>query len=250
MPLRALIWDVDGTVAETERDGHRVAFNQAFQAFGLPWRWDVAHYGELLRVAGGYERLLFDMQARADAPGPLAERSRLARALHQCKNRLYADLVAGGAIRARPGVHRLMHECLALGLAQAVATTTSRANVEALFTRLFGGQWRKGFGAVVCAEDAPEKKPHPQAYLLALGQLGITAADALALEDSPNGLMAASVAGVPTLVTPSEYFGGASFDGCAGLCDDLEGPLNWRGASAPRVDVSSLRRLHAAGMSA
>ena len=140
--LRALIWDVDGTVAETERDGHRVAFNRAFAEAGLPWHWDVAEYAELLEVTGGRERILAYLQRRADAPAGAAEREALARRLHPRKNAVYAELVAQGGIAARPGVLRLMDECHAEGVALAIATTTSRANVEALFASLLGGDWR------------------------------------------------------------------------------------------------------------
>jgi HAD superfamily hydrolase (TIGR01509 family) len=232
--LRALIWDVDGTVAETEAQGHRLAFNAAFEAWGLPWRWDVAQYGEWLHVSGGRERLLAYMESVADAPASATEREALARRLHRLKNELYADLVARGGIPARPGVHRLMHECRQAGVALAVATTTSSVNVEALFRSLFGAGWRAGFAAVVCAEDAPVKKPDPQAYLLALQRLGLCADEALALEDSPNGLQAALAAGVRSVITRSAYFRDADFSGAALVCDDLETP--------PTITLDALRR--------
>jgi HAD superfamily hydrolase (TIGR01509 family) len=220
--LKALIWDVDGTVAETERDGHRVAFNAAFEALGLPWRWDVAHYGHLLQVAGGRERLLHDMATRADAPATPAERDTLARELHGRKNRAYAALVARGGIGARPGVLRLMDECSAGGVRLAVATTTSRSNVLALFERLLGSGWQQRFDAVVCAEDAPLKKPHPQAYQRVLQRLRVPAHEAFALEDSPSGLQAARAAGIACGVTRSAYFADAQFDGAAWVREHLD----------------------------
>ncbi|MBA4176478.1 MAG: haloacid dehalogenase [Leptothrix sp. (in: Bacteria)] len=222
--LRALIWDVDGTVAETERDGHRIAFNQAFEQLGLTWRWDVVHYGELLKVTGGRERLLLDMLTRADAPAEAWQRDQLAGDLHRRKNLAYARLIDEGGIAARPGVLRLVDECRAAGVALAVATTTSRSNVEALFASLWGPGWQGIFTTVVCAEDAPVKKPHPQAYLLALQRLGVAAGEALALEDSPNGLVAARAAGLACGVTKSVYFAHASFDGAAWVRDDLDAP--------------------------
>lgn len=221
--LRALVWDVDGTIAETERDGHRVAFNQAFEQLGLPWRWDVSHYGRLLQVTGGRERLLADMADRADAPVGDA-RERLARELHGIKNAVYADLVAQRGIAPRPGVMRLVDECRTAGVALAVATTTSRSNVRALFARLWGAGWEQVFTTVVCAEDAPAKKPDPQAYRLALQRLGLGANEAFALEDSPNGLQAARAAGLRCGVTRSVYFAGADFPGAAWVRDDLECP--------------------------
>lgn len=220
--LRALIWDVDGTIAETEAQGHRVAFNQAFEAHGLAWRWDLATYGRLLAVTGGRERLLAFMHGRGDAPPTAAAREALARVLHQRKNARYAEWVAGGGIPARPGVHRLMDECRRAGVALAVATTTGTGNVEALFASLFGRDWRRGFAAVVCAEDAPVKKPDPQAYRLVLQRLGVAPDEAFALEDSPNGLAAARAAGIACGVTRSAYFGDAAFDGAAWVRDDLD----------------------------
>ena len=220
--LRALIWDVDGTIAETERDGHRIAFNQAFQALGLPWRWDVALYGELLHVTGGRERLLHDMAQRADAPHAGPEREALARELHQRKNKAYADIVAQGGLPARPGVKRLVAECQAAGVKLAVATTTSRSNVDALFCSLWGVGWQGIFGVVVCAEDAPAKKPDPLAYRLALQGLGLDADEAFALEDSPNGLQAARAAGIACGVTRSVYFANAAFEGARWVRDDLD----------------------------
>jgi HAD superfamily hydrolase (TIGR01509 family) len=222
--LRALIWDVDGTVAETERDGHRVAFNQAFEAAGLAWVWEVPLYGRLLQVSGGRERLLAFMQGRGDAPATAEARDGLARQLHARKNGFYAELVAQGRIVARPGVHRLMAECGQRGIALAVATTTSRSNVEALFTSLFGSGWRKRFAAVVCAEDAPLKKPDPQAYHRVLQHLGLTPGEAFALEDSPQGLQAARAAGLRCGITRSAYFQQAAFEGAAWMRDDLESP--------------------------
>jgi HAD superfamily hydrolase (TIGR01509 family) len=231
--LRALIWDVDGTVAETERDGHRVAFNRAFEEAGAPWRWDVAEYAELLEVTGGRERILAYLKRRADAPVREAEREALARRLHPRKNAVYAELVAQGGIAARPGVLRLMDECRAEGVALAIATTTGRANVDALFASQLGGDWEARFGAVVCAEDAPDKKPLPQAYRLALQRLGVSAGEAFALEDSPNGLKAARAAGIACGVTRSAYFADAHFEGAAWVRDDLDAP--------PPVTLATLR---------
>jgi HAD superfamily hydrolase (TIGR01509 family) len=225
MRLQALIWDVDGTIAETERDGHLVAFNRAFKAMGMSQRWDEARYGELLHVTGGRERLLADMDNWADAPASVAEREALARELHRRKNAAYADLVAAGAIAARPGVKRLVDECLAAGMAQAVATTTSRSNVDALFAGLWGADWQRIFTVVVCAEDAPLKKPHPQAYERALQRLGVAAGEAFALEDSPNGLQAARAARIACGITRSVFFAEARFEGAAWLRDDLEAPV-------------------------
>lgn len=222
--LRALLWDVDGTVAETESDGHRIAFNQAFEQLGLPWRWSVPRYGELLRVTGGRERLLHDMATQPDAPPTAVERERLARELHGRKNTVYAGLVAQGGITPRPGVRRLVDECHAAGVALAVVTTTSRSNVEALFASIWGAAWPRLFPTVVCAEDAPVKKPDPQAYVLALQRLRLSSQECFALEDSPGGLRAAQAAGIACGVTKSVYFRASSFEGAAWVRDDLDTP--------------------------
>lgn len=245
MMLEALIWDVDGTLAETERDGHRVAFNQAFSEYGLPWQWDVSEYGRLLRVAGGFERLLAYMEEREDAPIELAARERLARSVHACKNRHYAMLVEDGRLEPRPGVRRLMAQCVDQGITLAVATTTSRGNVEALFPHLFGAQWRELFRAVTCAEDAPHKKPDPTVYLLALERLGCRSGAALAMEDSPAGLAAARAADVACVITRSGYFADADFTGATWVCDDLDVPVSLSGTAAGQMDVSALRTIHA-----
>lgn len=210
MTLRALIWDVDGTLAETERDGHRRAFNAAFAELGLPWSWTVERYGELLTTAGGYERLLRDLAVREDAPPAGPQREALARELHRRKNQHYAWLVRQGRIALRGGVRELMDEARAAGLLQAIATTTSRANVDALLSAQLGPRWQAAFDCIACAEDAPLKKPHPQVYELALQRLGLAPHEALAIEDSPNGIQAAQAAGVPVLVTASVYFAGAA----------------------------------------
>ena len=159
--LKALLWDVDGTLAETERDGHRVAFNQAFEASGVPWRWDEAHYGELLRITGGRERLLFDMSTRDDAPAP-AERDAVARAIHARKNAIYAELVRSTGIPMREGVLNLMQQCRERGVRMGIATTTSRSNVDALLRMHLGPRWAEGFAVIVCGEDVQRKNPTPR----------------------------------------------------------------------------------------
>ncbi len=245
--LRALIWDVDGTLAETERDGHRVAFNDAFEACGVPWRWDADTYGRLLQVTGGYERILRDMATRPEAPATPQQRETLARELHRRKNALYEARVAAARIGLRPGVRALLDECANQGVLAAIATTTGRGNVNALLRANLGEHWGSRFQAVVCAEDAPRKKPDPQAYLAALRQLRCDAGEAIALEDSPNGLAAALAAGVATVVTRSAYFQDCAFGGALAVCDDLasSGPMCSDAVPSVHgpVSLATLRRL-------
>ena len=244
--LKAILWDVDGTLAETERDGHRVAFNQAFEAFGLPWRWSVERYGELLRITGGRERILHDMAGRADAPALAGEREQLARELHARKNTLYAQLLASQPIALRPGVTQLMAQAQRAGVRQAIVTTTSRVNVDALLRLQLGPSWREQFAAAVCGEDVRNKKPHPEAYEQALQQLAIGPLEAVAIEDSPGGVAAARAASVPVVVPRSAYFATATIDGAIAIGPGLHTRRGWQPRCAGSdddapVDLDNLR---------
>ena len=233
--LAALLWDVDGTLAETERDGHRVAFNQAFAELGLPWHWDSERYGRLLRVTGGRERLLAAMADEADAPALAGEREALARELHRLKNRCYATSVHNGTIQLRRGVADLIEEASERGVRQAIVTTTSRANVETLLGRHLGGPaWAQRFDAVVCGEDVRTKKPDPEAHRRALEVLRLPALRALAIEDSCAGATAARAADVPVLVTRSTYFADDPIDAAVAIGPGLHVRQGWLPAPAVR----------------
>lgn len=216
--MKALIFDVDGTLAETERL-HLAAFNLAFARERLDWRWDQELYRELLKVTGGKER----MRAHASAIGWPAEdlpESRISR-LHASKNEIYGDLVARGDFELRPGVERLLRGAHARGLRLAICTTTSRVNVLALLDSTLGAVDARMFEVIVCGEDVRAKKPDPEAYELALERLGEEARDCLAFEDSRNGLRAATAAGLRTVITPSEYTSHETFDGAWRILPDL-----------------------------
>lgn len=241
--MAALLWDVDGTLAETERDGHRVAFNLAFEARGLDWHWSPARYGELLSVVGGRERLLADMATRVDAPPEPLACAALAAELHAIKNERYAELVRQGRIPLRAGVAALMEQAHTAGLAQAVVTTTSRVNVDALFGVHFGPGWQDRFAAVVCGEDVRRKKPDPEAYAVALARLGLPAARTLALEDSPPGLAAARAAGVPVLLVRSRCFADGDATGALASGPGLDRRHGWRPAPRPGAGAIGLADL-------
>jgi HAD superfamily hydrolase (TIGR01509 family) len=232
-PLHLLLWDVDGVLAETELDGHRVAFNLAFEACALPWRWSEPRYCELLKVSGGRERLLADMATRADAPAPAAAREALARAVHARKNEIYAERVAAGAVPLRDGVLELMQDCLARGVRMGIASTTSRSNVDALLRRHLGAAWRDLFAAVVCGEDVRLKKPDPEVYRQALRLLGESPLRTVAIEDSPGGVAAARAAGIPVLVTQSACFRDATIEDAIAIGPGLHDRSGWRPAPAP-----------------
>ena len=234
MPLRALIFDVDGTLAETERAGHRVAFNDAFAAAGLPWHWDELRYDELLRVFGGKERMV--RFAEDDDPGFLAQSGaeQLIAAVHADKTRRYGELIASGVVPLRPGVETVIRGARAAGITLAIATTTAPANVAALLTATLGLGATDWFSVIGAGDVVPAKKPAPDIYEWVLDQLGLPAADCLAIEDAHAGLVAARAAGIPTLIAPSEHGLHDDFSGAVAVLPDLNG-----------VTVSMLRQLHA-----
>ena len=200
MPLKALIFDVDGTLAETE-EAHRAAFNQAFAAHGLDWHWDQASYGRLLAVTGGKERIRSWVDSLSDA-------SRIddstIRALHRDKTDAFVDIVASG-MAPRQGIDALIAQGRAIGCALAIATTTTRANVDALGLALWQCDVTEVFPIIAAGDEVPRKKPAPDVYRLALERLGLDAADAVAFEDSANGVAAAKAAGVRVIASPSLY---------------------------------------------
>lgn len=201
--IRALLFDVDGTLAETE-ELHRRAFNATFAAAGLPWHWSPARYAELLTVAGGRERIHHFQSAYPDEAGGIVLPPEEVTRLHREKNSRYAALLAHGALALRPGVVRLAHEATAAGAQLAIVTTTSPENVAELLAHLWPSD-APPFAAVITAREAPRKKPDPQAYAVALQQLAIAPDEAIAVEDTAHGAAAAAAAGIPVLVTESDY---------------------------------------------
>jgi HAD superfamily hydrolase (TIGR01509 family) len=248
MALRALVWDVDGTLAETERDGHRIAFNRAFEDEGLPWHWDVATYGELLKVTGGKERLLhWWRRVDADAAAQSEAQERVRR-LHERKTAHYAEQVRAGAVVLRPGVRRLIVEARQRGIVQAIATTTTEANVRELLVATLGEAALDGFAVIGAGDVVPRKKPAPDVYEWVLERLRLPAADCLAIEDSAAGAAAAHAAGVPVLLTRSLYTEG---EAVGDVLADLDGLGSHHQAASGRVqgrpwcgivDVALLRR--------
>jgi len=214
MALQALIFDVDGTLAETE-ELHRAAFNQTFTEAGLDWFWSEDDYENLLKVTGGKERIL----AYARSIGDSAIDSP---ALHKRKTALYNEMLRAGVLPLRPGVEALIHWAHGVGLKLAIATTTSRENIHTLLDVTLGNQARSWFSAICTGEDVLAKKPDPEVYRLALQHLGLAASTCLAFEDTRNGLLAAHGAGIDVLITPSRYSMREDFSGATALLPTLE----------------------------
>ena len=235
--LRALVWDVDGTLAETEHDGHRVAFNQAFAEQGLAWHWDEALYHDLLATTGGKERM--GVWWRRVDPAAAAAPDAAARiaSLHARKTAIYIDLVARGTVQLRPGVARLLRAARADALVLAIATTTAPDNVQALLRATLGADAPGWFACIGAGDVVPHKKPAPDVYHWVLQRLGLPASDCLALEDSAPGSAAAVAAGLPTVVTRSRYTGQDILPASPLLRADLP--------DLDAVDLAQLRAWHA-----
>jgi HAD superfamily hydrolase (TIGR01509 family) len=251
--LKALIFDVDGTLADNERDGHRVAFNRAFREAGLDWEWDIPTYDHLLEVFGGKERLRFYIES--DHPGfdPAGGLDAFIRELHRDKTRHYTDLLKSGALPLRTGVERLLREAHSEGLTLAVASTTTPENVTVLLSETVGEEGLAWFDVIAAGDMVERKKPAPDVYLLALERLGLDAADCLVLEDTEAGLASARAAGLATVITVNGATRHQDFTGALLVVDQLGEPrqpmevLAGDAGGATLVDVELLRRLHRVG---
>jgi HAD superfamily hydrolase (TIGR01509 family) len=248
--LSALLFDVDGTLADTE-ETHRQAFNAAFLEFGLPYEWGPDRYEVLLNISGGKERLAHFFEG---LPASSEERSRLlanVSGLHRVKTERYAELVASGGSPLRPGVKRLIEEALAAGIRVGIASTTTSANVAALLDAELGSNAHKRFAVIACGDVVPAKKPAPDIYRLALSTLGLGPANAVAFEDSANGLAAAKAAGLFTVVTPTRWTALQDFGEADLTLPNLGDPampldaVSSGRAGGPFLTLEALARLHA-----
>lgn len=203
--LKALIFDVDGTLADTEKDGHRIAFNMAFEQAGLDWHWDEALYGELLAVTGGKERIKYYLEkfnTRFSKPAGFEE---FVKGLHASKTVFYTQLMAEGRIPLRSGVARLINEARQAGLRLAIATTTTPENVTALLTNTLGAESLGWFEVIAAGDIVPKKKPAPDIFIWALAQMKLKPEEAMAFEDSRNGILSSKAAGLKTIITINGY---------------------------------------------
>jgi HAD superfamily hydrolase (TIGR01509 family) len=220
--VKALIFDCDGVLVDTERDGHRVGFNRAFAEMGIDAEWDVALYGRLLLVAGGKERMraYFDEFGWPDGAETVEARDALIVRLHKLKTEITAGLVAEGGLPLRPGIARIVDEAIAAGVKLGVCTTSNPKFIDAVLD-LFGPERKARFDFVHAGDVVAKKKPAPDIYLLALETLGLPAHECMVIEDSRNGLLAARGAGLPTLVTTSTYTVDEDFTGAVRVVPEL-----------------------------
>jgi HAD superfamily hydrolase (TIGR01509 family) len=219
--MKALIFDCDGVLVDTERDGHRVAFNRAFADAGIAAEWDVELYGDLLKIAGGKERMTHYFDQRGWPPGKTVET--LIPELHKRKTAIFTDLIAKGSLPLRPGVARIVDEARAAGVRLGVCTTSDPKAIDGVLD-LLGAQRKKWFELVLAGDIVRKKKPDPEIYNLAKQRLGLDGKDCVVIEDSRNGLLAALGAGMPTLITTSTYTKGEDFEGAAKVVPELGDP--------------------------
>lgn len=220
--IKALIFDCDGVLVDTERDGHRVGFNRAFEQMGIDAQWDVALYGKLLLVAGGKERMraYFDEYGWPAGADTAEAKDTLILDLHKRKTAITAGLVAEGALPLRPGIGRIVDEAIAAGVTLGVCTTSNPKFIDAVLD-LFGPERKAKFAFVHAGDVVSKKKPDPEIYELAKRSLGLPTHECMVVEDSRNGLLAALGAGLPTLITTSTYTVDEDFTGAAKVVPEL-----------------------------
>lgn len=220
MTIKAIIFDVDGTLADTE-DGHRQSFNRAFAENDLDWNWNVALYEKLLKVTGGKERIKYFIESFLPGFSKPADYDGFVKHLHVAKTRHYNTMLREGLIPLRPGIEKLIDHARRRGTRLAIATTTSPENVATLLQQSFGADGERIFEVIGCGDIVPHKKPAPDIYFWVLEKMDLSAADCIALEDSENGLCASLAAGIRTFVTPNRYTFNQNFAGAAAVLDDL-----------------------------
>ncbi len=221
--MKALIFDCDGVLVDTERDGHRVAFNRAFARKGLVAKWSVDIYGQLLAIAGGKERMRHYFDNGGWPPG-LKDRESFIRETHALKTNLFMKIIEAGELPLRSGVARLIDEAIEAGIKLAVGSTSHERSVNLIVEKLLGSHRKAKFEAILAGDVVTQKKPNPEIYLLALRKLGIKAHQCVVIEDNRNGLLAAKAAGMHCLVTTSAYSMGEDFSEADTVVQELGDP--------------------------
>lgn len=213
MPLKALIFDVDGTLADTELNGHRVAYNKTFSELGLAWEWSPELYGDLLSVSGGKERMRYYVGKYSPTLPAEPNLDTLISDIYARKTQVFKEMLVNGALPLRTGVERLFREAMDAGLRLAIATTTAPSNVKYLITSNLGEEALGWFDIIAAGDIVPNMKPSPEIYQLVLDEMGWDAVDCLAFEDSYNGVRSALGAGLPVIITITDYTRDEDFNG-------------------------------------
>ena len=234
--MKAIIFDCDGVLVDTERDGHRVAFNRAFKALGIDADWDVPTYGKLLLIAGGKERMRSYFDERGWPAGRSETHDELIAALHKTKTGIFMDIIASGQLPLRPGIARIVDEAIAAGVRLGVCTTSAFEAIDGVLN-LFGPERKARFEFVHAGDVVKKKKPDPEIYELAKKSLGLPVSECIVIEDSRNGLMAATGAGLPCLITTSTYTIDEEFGEAAAVVPELGDRPN------VRITLEDLARL-------
>lgn len=222
--LQAVLFDVDGTLADTEQDGHRLAFNAAFKEFGLDWDWNIDLYGDLLQITGGKERIRHYIERFVPALLSKSDLKDWIASIHKTKTKYFESLMETGRIPLRPGVARLIRELRHENIRLAIATTTTMENVTALLKSTLGEESIGWFDVIGAGDIVPLKKPAPDIYLWVMKQMSLSADQCIAVEDSENGLKSALAANLPALITVSGYTRTQNFDGAITVLSDLGEP--------------------------
>ena len=249
--LEALIFDVDGTLADTERDGHRVAFNQAFAEAGLDWDWTVELYGKLLSVTGGKERIRLYVEEFLEDFDVDGDILTFAANLHKRKTHFYLELLQSGAIPLRPGVEALIKEAREAGLRLAIATTTTPANVTYLLTATLGEESNDWFEVIAAGDIVPAKKPAPDIFTWAMEQMKLSPDACIAFEDSLNGIKSSLAANLKTIITVNGYTKDDDFSGAAIVLDQMGTPddpfkvLEGDAGDHSYLNIAMVKELHA-----
>ena len=238
--LKAVIFDCDGVLVDTEKDGHRAAFNRAFAVKGLDVVWDVARYGELLKIAGGKERMrhYFDQHGY---PADVENKDAFVKELHAHKTDLYMQIIAGGELPLRPGVKRLVDEAIADGMILAVCSTSNERAVNTVVEKMLGPERRAKFSAILAGDVVSKKKPDPEIYDLAKKELKLSGDECVVIEDSRNGLLAAKAAGLCCVITTNGYTAQEDFSEADAVFPELGDAPN------VRVTLADLKKKYRRG---
>lgn len=202
--LKALIFDCDGVLVDTEKDGHRVAFNRAFKAQGFNYEWSVEKYHELLQIAGGKERMKHFFN-ETGWPKGVQDKDKFLKKMHKLKTDLFMEIIESGELLLRPGIARLVDEAIQEGIILAVCSTSNERAVTLIVEKLLGLERRKHFSVILAGDVVSKKKPDPEIYNLVLKTLNLKAKECVVVEDSCNGLLAAKAANMPCVVTTNGY---------------------------------------------